>query len=257
MLPRQAELRDKIDLAQSKEEKEALYEELYALQYKKRLAEMVVGAISGSPGSALSQGGLQLAATWMRKQTLDNSRQSPVITDGTTTVGNVEYDSAYFDGVKLGGTRVSVDIICGENIERCKIQSDGSYVYTGGDYVNDKTKESVALPTLKDAIDPKLNGEAGKLYGLTGGFQSKKGSMLGKYTIGSWKDTVVEGFSGTHDYMGGQIWGFYNDKGNATRGLLPPAKYAAEVITVIAIPVSAPFAVSDILSSDIFQAIFR
>ncbi|PSJ80660.1 hypothetical protein C7N83_04905 [Neisseria iguanae] len=253
MLPRQAELRDKINLAQSKEEKEALYEELYTLQYQKRLAETVVGAISGSPGSALSQGGLQLAATWMRKQTLDNSRQSPVITDGTTTVGNVEYDSAYFDGVKLGGTRVNVDIICGINMERCVKQSDDSYFYTGG-----KEEKDRHLVTLDDAINPDKNNRASDLYGATGGFQSEQGQFFGiPYTIGSLFDFVVEGYAGTHDFSGGQIWGFYGDKGNATRDNGKLADIAAEVITVIAIPVATPFALSDILSSDALQVLFR
>ncbi|PSJ79733.1 hypothetical protein [Neisseria iguanae] len=96
------------------------------------------------------------------------------------------------------------------------------------------------------------------MYRLTGGFQAEQGKFAGiPYIIGSLFDYGVEGYAGMHDFSGGQIWGFYNDKGNGTRNNGKVADIAAEVITVIAIPVATPFAVSDIFSSDIFQAIFR
>ncbi|WP_155275351.1 hypothetical protein [Gallibacterium anatis] len=45
------------------------------------------------------------------------------------------------------------------------------------------------------------------MYGLTGGFQAIDGKMLGKYQVGSWQDIIVESFAGTHDMLGGKIWG--------------------------------------------------
>ncbi|MFZ7109952.1 filamentous hemagglutinin, partial [Avibacterium avium] len=105
VLPKQAELRKQIKEAKTEEEKTALYNEIYKLQYQKRLLETVVGIVSGSPDIAITQGTLQLAATKMREETLANSRKFKGIIDAKTgkKISNVSYDSGYFDGVKLGG----------------------------------------------------------------------------------------------------------------------------------------------------------
>ncbi|MFU2076736.1 hypothetical protein, partial [Gallibacterium anatis] len=65
VLPKQAELRKQIKAAKTEEEKTALYNEIYKLQYQKRLLETVVGIVAGSPDIAITQGTLQLAATKM------------------------------------------------------------------------------------------------------------------------------------------------------------------------------------------------
>ncbi|WP_370738140.1 hypothetical protein, partial [Necropsobacter massiliensis] len=67
----------------------------------------------------------------MREETLKNSRLFKGISDGTTTLTNTSYGSGYFDGVKLGGVRIDLNVICGEN--RCSQNSDGSYTYYGDD----------------------------------------------------------------------------------------------------------------------------
>ena len=105
VLPKQAELRKQVKEAKTEEEKTALYNEIYKLQYQKRLLETVVGIVSGSPDIAITQGTLQLAATKMREETLANSRKFKGIIDAKTgkKISNVSYDSGYFDGVKLGG----------------------------------------------------------------------------------------------------------------------------------------------------------
>ncbi|MDD7545985.1 MAG: hemagglutinin repeat-containing protein [Actinobacillus porcinus] len=102
VLPKQAELREKIKQAKTEEEKTALYDEIYKLQYQKRLLETVVGIVAGSPELAITQGTLQLAATKMREETLANSRLFKGIKDAKTgdVLRNDSYDSGYFDGVK-------------------------------------------------------------------------------------------------------------------------------------------------------------
>ena len=118
VLPKQAELREKIKQAKTEEEKTALYGEIYKLQYQKRLLETVVGIVAGSPELAITQGTLQLAATKMREETLANSRLFKGIKDAKTgdVLRNDSYDSGYFDGVKptpvatpsLGATEYSM-----------------------------------------------------------------------------------------------------------------------------------------------------
>ncbi|MDU4440801.1 MAG: hemagglutinin repeat-containing protein [Haemophilus parainfluenzae] len=252
VLPKQAELRKQIKEAKTEEEKTALYGAIYKLQYQKRLLETVVGVAAGSPDVAITQGTLQLAATKMREETLANSRLFKGIKDAKTgkILRNDSYDSGYFDGVKLGGVRIDVDAICNSNMGTCTYNDDNSITFKGNkDY------------TLDDAIDPQQNKKAGGLYGETGGFQPVQGEWnlhfkRIPYSIGSISDMAVESFAGTHDLLGGQAWGWYDKQGNtAEKNKLTGV--ASGVTTVIAIPVSAPFALSDVMSSDMFELLMK
>ena len=251
-LPKQAELRKQIKEAKTEKEKTSLYGEIYKLQYQKRLLETVVGIVSGSPDVAITQGTLQLAATKMREETLANSRLFKGIKDAKTgkILRNDSYDSGYFDGVKLGGVRIDVDVICGT--DRCKTNGDGSIVYTG----NSK------LPSLLDAIDPNKNQKAKDLYGPTGGFQSVEGGwysdgkVITPYKPGNISDHLVESFAGTHDMFGGQIWGWYDKQGNTSQKN-NIQQFLSDRTTEIAIPISMPFAVSDLISSDMMELLFK
>ena len=56
--------------------------------------------------------------------------------------------------------------------------------------------------------------------------------------------------------VGGQMWGWYDKQGNT----VPKNKLtrvASDITTVVAIPVSAPFALSDVLSSDTFELLMK
>ena len=82
--------------------------------------------------------------------------------------------------------------------------------------------------------------------------------MFGSYLPGGWKDMAVESFAGTHYYSGGQIWGWYDRLGNTSRGRDKPGNHdgiLSTVTTIVAIPVSAPFALADLISPDILQLI--
>ena len=252
VLPKQAELRKQIKEAKTEEEKTALYGEIYKLQYQKRLLETVVGIAAGSPDVAITQGTLQLAATKMREETLANSRLFKGIKDAKTgkILRNDSYDSGYFDGVKLGGVRIDVNAICNSNMGTCTYNDDNSITFKGNkDY------------TLDDAIDPQQNKKASGLYGETGGFQPVQGEWnlhftRIPYSIGSISDMAVESFAGTHDLLGGQAWGWYDKQGNtAEKSKLTGV--ASGVTTVIAIPVSAPVALSDVMSSDMFELLMK
>ncbi|OOF45021.1 hypothetical protein BKK52_12965, partial [Rodentibacter trehalosifermentans] len=252
VLPKQADLRKQIKEAKTEEEKTALYNEIYKLQYQKRLLETVVGIVAGSPDVAITQGTLQLAATKMREETLKNSRLFKGIKDAKTgqILRNDSYDSGYFDGVKLGGVRIDVDVICNSGMGSCSQNDDGSLTFNGTNNY-----------TLKDAIDPVQNEKAGGLYGETGGFQSVKGEWnlhfkRFPYEIGSLSDFAVESFAGTHDLLGGQVWKWYDKLGNTSQKT-PVQSALALGTTVLAIPVSAPFAMADVMSSDFLEVLMQ
>ncbi|BFU61415.1 MULTISPECIES: hemagglutinin repeat-containing protein [Rodentibacter] len=250
--PKQAELRAKIKEAKTEEEKTALYNEIYKLQYQKRLLETVVGIASGTPEIAITQGTLQLAATKMREETLKNSRLFKGIKDAKTgqILRNDSYDSGYFDGVKLGGVRIDLDAICGKGHYRCSKNIDGSVTYIGDN--------SGHLSKLQDAINMNKNPDAEKLYGLTGGFQAIQGgwyTQLGvlPYKVDSLSDQLIESFAGTHDYLGGQLPHWYNSVGNTSENRKTIDNIGAGITTGVAIHISAPFALSDLMSSDFVE----
>lgn len=253
VLSKQAELREKIKQAKMEAEKDELYKEIYKLQYQKRLLETTVGIVAGSPDVAITQGTLQLAATKMREETLKNSRLFGGIKDEKTgqVLRNDSYSSGYFDGVKLGGVRIDLDVICNSGMGTCTNNDDGTISFIGK---GDKT--------LNNAIDPKQNEKASSLYGETGGLQSVEGEWnlhfkRFPYSIGSLSDYTVESFAGTHDMLGGQIWGWYDDKGNTLQNKNTAQKIGSTATTVVAIPVAAPFAVSDAISSDFMEILFK
>ena len=248
----------------------AALDEIYKLQYQRRFLQTLVGIVAGSPEAAVTQGTLVLAATKLREETAKNSLLSPGIVDiaGGPTLSNVSAESSAYDGLKLGGVRVGLDIICGADNGRCKTKVDA-----GGNVIRDANNVPVLdydaqgrvqytgnkqFPTLVSIL--KDDSSAG-LYGFTGGLQGDTG-LFGKLTYapgtlrGDFFDTLVEGFAGTHDYIGGQVPGFYDETGNTSRDRSALAKMAAEGWTYAAIPQAAPFALSEIASPELLEFIF-
>ena len=70
-------------------------------------------------------------------------------------------------------------------------------------------------------------------------------------------DTIVESYAGTHDYIGGQVPGFYDSEGNTSRGRNPLTETAANTWTVVAIPLATPFAMSEMVSPELLDFIFN
>lgn len=258
---RQADLRDQIKEAKTEDEKTELYAEIYKLQYQRRLLETLVNIISADPTVGITQGSLQLAATRMREESLANSRQSPgMVIDEKTgqVINNVSYDSGYFDGVKLGGVRLDTDTICGEGNARCNNDGKGNLITDpSGNYTY---KGDEKYPTYQDFVNK--SPEASNLYGPTGGFQPIEGGwylpggVVIPYKSGSLSDMVVESFAGTHDYIGGEIWGWYGKDGNTSTNRTTFQNTASTATTVTAIPVAAPFALADLLDSNTVQFLF-
>ncbi|HHT7701827.1 hypothetical protein ABWE91_10655, partial [Pasteurella multocida] len=67
---------------------------------------------------------------------------------------------------------------------------------------------------------------------------------------------VAESFAGTHDMLGGQIWGWYDKQGNTSQKNNTQQRLA-DTTTAVAIPVAAPFAVSDLISPDVMEILFK
>ncbi|MBN6711953.1 hypothetical protein JFL47_14210 [Haemophilus haemoglobinophilus] len=250
VLPKQAKLREQIKQAKTEEEKTALYNEIYKLQYQKRLLETVVGIVAGSPEVAITQGTLQLAATKIREETLANSRKFPGIKDAKTgkVYRNDSYDSGYFDGAKLGGVRIDRDKIC--SLGKCVKGDDNIETFYG----------NANYPSLDKVLDPN-NPLTSKFYGLTGGHQPEQGGWytpfgIFRYDKGDLSDFIIESWAGSHDLQGGQIWGWYDKDGN-TAQKSPIEEKLSDVTTGVAIFTAAPFAVSDLLSSDMVEILMK
>ncbi|WP_152528690.1 hypothetical protein [Bordetella trematum] len=107
--------------------------------------------------------------------------------------------------------------------------------------------------TLAQFLETDLGKSAG---GATGGIQGAKGTLFGlPYRPGSLADKVVEAFAGTHDMIGGKWSGLYDKEGNATRDRSKFVSTAQNAWSVAAIAPAAPFAMSEALPANVWQAI--
>ncbi|MHA6853651.1 hypothetical protein [Ralstonia pseudosolanacearum] len=113
--------------------------------------------------------------------------------------------------------------------------------------------DAAGVKSLDEFLQTK---EGQRLAGATGGIQGVKGTLFGvPYEAGSWQDRLIESFAGTHDLVGGKLSGLYDDQGNATRGRSGSEKMFHETWTMVAISISAPFAMSEQLPSPVWNAI--
>lgn len=213
------------------------------------MLNILVGAVTGLGTTALAKESLSAAAEQMRQLMIEDSKKFAGVTDGTTTLSNISGASVGVrgDGAKIGGTRVDLDVLCGASNERCERNSDkslkldpnGKVVFTAG------------------SIDDFLKTpEAQKMVGTTGGIQGAKGSLFGvPYEAGSWPDQLIEAFSGTHDVIGGKLSGLYDEQGNALQGMSKIESKAYDIWAAVAIAPSAPFAMAEYLSPEVWKAI--
>ncbi|MGK3226836.1 hemagglutinin repeat-containing protein [Enterobacter soli] len=250
------ELQDAIDKG-DKAKQDAAIEDIYKLQYQRRFLQTLVGIVAGSPDAAITQGTLSLAATKMREETLKNSLLFPGVVDKDgNVISNVSGPSdGLYDGVKLGGVRVGLDFICGDNNVRCVNDEKNNNALILDDKGRVQYKGDDRHKTF-DALLEDRTLSAG-LYGPTGGFQGGVGMMNSwTYSPGSFLDDLVESYAGTHDLVGGQLPGFYDGEGNTARARSPLADVAANTWTIAAIPVATPFAMSELVSPELLQFIF-
>jgi filamentous hemagglutinin len=151
------------------------------------------------------------------------------------------------DGTKVGGTRVDPDLLCGKNNSRCMTNADNTLALNNFGQI-----------VFKGDLAAFLESDEGKkMAGPTGGIQGAKGTLFGvPYSGGSWQDQLIEAFSGTHDTIGGKLTGLYNDQGNIKQGMNSTERFIYDnFVTTTAIPVAAPFAASELLPPEVWNAI--
>ena len=266
------ELQDQIKTADGAD-KVTLQKQLDDVNTQERVLNVLVGAVSGMGASAMTTETLAAAADEMRSLMIKDSSTFAGVVDGTgTKLSNNDTglsEGIKGDGVKLGGTRVDLDLLCGPGNERCATQKDaagkdlldvsgkpkldlnsqGQVVFTGGVNTDGKSKQT---------LDEFLATDAGKeMRGLTGGVQGYKGTLFGTpYDKGSWQDKLIESFAGTHDMIGGKLTGLYDDLGNATRGRDSVTRNVQDAWSATgAVALSSPFAAAQGLPPEVWNAI--
>lgn len=261
-------LREQFEKAKD-EDKPGIKKQLDDLLMQERVMNVLIGAVSGMGTSAVTKETLSAAANEMREIMIENSKVFVGVVDvndDKSTLDNIsgKSEGVRGDGVKIGGTRVDLDLLCGTSNERCVIK-----VYENGEPVRDangrtqlelNAKGQVQFDSKRAemSLEKFLETDKGtELSGTTGGIQGMKGTLFGRpYEAGSWQDKLIESFAGTHDYIGGQLSGLYDEQGNATRGASKLERKIQDAWSATgAIAVSMPFAMSELLSPQLWQAI--
>ncbi|WP_242629223.1 hemagglutinin repeat-containing protein [Xanthomonas oryzae] len=257
------ELSKRQNEATTPEEKAAVASELDELEMQQKMLNILVGVATGMPTEAISKEALSSAADWMREKMIESSKKFPGVIDPSADIvdatskdpkvlNNINGPSAGVDGdgVKLGGTRIDLDALCGKDSYRCMTNPDGSLDMSSG-YVKWNAKS--ANMSLSDFLN---SDEGNKMGGLTGGIQGIQGTLAGiPYAAGSWQDHLIEYFAGPHDMIGGQVAGLYDAEGNARRDRPSYVQKFHNTWTIVAVPIAAPFAMAKALPPDVWNAI--
>ncbi|MDV3470285.1 hypothetical protein RZA67_16340, partial [Stenotrophomonas sp. C3(2023)] len=184
----------------------------------------------------------------------DADPNNPTVKDPTVldNIGGVSV-GVDGDGIKLGGTRIDLDQLCGPGNKYCMTNPDKSLKLDAQGHVQwDAEKAGMSLSAFLQTPDGKA------MRGLTGGIQGIEGTLAGvPYASGAWQDRLIEFFAGPHDYLGGQAVGLYDAEGNAVRGRSPTLQNIHNTWSVVAIPVAAPFAMAKGLPPGVWQAITK
>ncbi|MFY2998158.1 hypothetical protein ACOTIX_03275, partial [Achromobacter xylosoxidans] len=257
--------RQQIKATEDPEKIKALQAQINEINTQERLLNVAVGALGGSGGVAALQAGLSEAADRMRRYTIADSEKFAGITDGETTLDNKSGESAGIrgDGFKTAGTRVVLDVLCGPANKQCKKEKDSH----GNEVLDENGIPKLALDgNGRVQFDPSQAGmtmaefletDRGKeMPGPTGGNQGGPGTLLGfAYPPGGILDLAHEAYGGSHDFIGGTLSGFYDEQGNARRGLTPLQKGMYETWTGIALVPATPFALSEALPPQAWRAL--
>ncbi|ALX84361.1 hypothetical protein APT56_14900 [Achromobacter denitrificans] len=262
---KRAELRQQIKATQDPEKIEALQAQINEINTQERLLNVAVGALGGSGGVAALQAGLSEAADRMRRYTIADSEKFAGITDEETMLDNKSGESAGIrgDGFKTAGTRVVLDKLCGDVNERCRTQLDANgksvldangipkLELDGDGFV--RFDRSKARMTMAQFLESDLGKE---MSGPTGGNQGGPGTLLGfPYSPGGILDLAHEAYGGSHDFIGGTLSGYYDEQGNARRGLTPVQDFIYETWTAIALVPATPFALAEALPPQAWKAL--
>ncbi|WP_293730050.1 hypothetical protein [uncultured Actinobacillus sp.] len=166
-------------------------------------------------------------------------------------ISNVSASSSSFDGIKLGGIRLDLDVICGVNNSRCKTNENGDLTTDiNGNYIFKGDDSYQSLQAVLEA--PAF---ASKLYGTTGGQQGLGGLFSGDpYQVGSVRDKIVEYFAGIHDRNGQAL--FYDSQGNTKRNRTEHEIAVTDTVAAVAVAYVAPVVMFQALPIETLKMIF-
>ncbi|WP_154715767.1 hypothetical protein [Sterolibacterium denitrificans] len=68
-------------------------------------------------------------------------------------------------------------------------------------------------------------------------------------------DKLVESFGGSHDFLGGQVTGLYDEQGNIKREISGAERKTYDAWSTVALVPAAPFAMAELLPPEVWQAI--
>jgi filamentous hemagglutinin len=246
------DLQNQLKNAETTEERLAIQSQLSELRLEEQVMNVLIGAVTGFGGAALSKEVLSAAADQMQQLMIEDSRKfaGVVDKDGNPLFSNLSGDSDGINGSgqKIAGTRADLDLLCGPDNSRCKFEKnpDGSIdtskpVTFTGDY-QEFLKTEDGQKMLSAPFGGLQGGERTWLFGMP-------------YEKGGWVDNLLEAFAGPHDMIGGRVSGLYDEQGNTTRGRTNTTKMAHEVWSGVALMPAAPFAAAQGLPSEVWQAI--
>ncbi len=242
---------------QTEQEKLRLQSALTDLRRTEQALNILIGAVTGAAEAAAGKEILSSAAEQMRALMIEDSRKFKGITDGVTTLTNISGESTGVrgDGVKLGGTPVDLDTLCGKDYGRCVTREvDGQRIVVRNDQGLVKFNTDKAGISLEQFL---VTSDGQKMSGLTGGLQGAKGTLFGlPYEAGGWIDKLIESFAGTHDLIGGQIAGLYDTQGNIKQNLSNAERVLHERVADFAVLPATPFAMAELLPPAVWQAIY-
>ena len=213
------DLQDKLKNATT-EEKVTLHAQLSELRIEEQVINVLIGAVTGLGGTALTKEGLSAAAEEMRRITIESSQKFAGAVDAygniLTNLLDGKSEGARGDATGTGGTRNDFDLLCGTSNERCAKQQDAN----GNNILDLNGIPKLALNennqvmfTAKNADEVPMSfdyfiantPEGKKMPGDTGGIQGYIGTLFGtSYKAVSWQDKLIESFGGTHDLLGGR-----------------------------------------------------
>jgi len=265
-------LRERYAAETDPEQQKSLQAEVDRLRLETHVLNVLIGGVTGLGGTALTRESLAAASEELRKITIENSRLTPDVIDDSgngdafilsNTSGKSVGGKWDLDPTKTGGTRIDLDALCGSANERCKTEEDafGNKILDGNG-IPKLVLQDGKIQWNRNGADGKslsdwLNTDEGrKLSGTFGAIQGIKGSIFGMpYTAGSWQDYLVEAFGGSHDFIGGQISGLYDEQGNAKRGMTEAEAKSYGAWSAVALVPSAPFAAATLLPAEVWKAI--
>src|SRR5690606_6766852 len=95
---------------------------------EEQVMNVLIGAVTGFGGTALTKEALSAAAEEMRRITIESSQKFVGAVDAYgNTLDNLldgKSEGIRGDGTGTGGTRVDLDLLCGTMNERCARQRD-------------------------------------------------------------------------------------------------------------------------------------